>query len=62
MFKMLVKFDHTRLPDALLLSFPPAVLCVVAPIKYEETGDDSDGLRLPSALEVLIGGAFDLTF
>ncbi len=38
------------------------MLCVVVPIKYEETGDDSDSLRVPSALEVLIGGVFDLTF
>ena len=62
MFKILVKFDHTSLPDALLLFFPPAVLCVVATIKYEETGNDSDDLRVPSALEELIGEAFDLTF
>ena len=38
------------------------MLCIVAPIKYEETGDDSDSLRVSSALEVLIGRVFDLPF
>ncbi len=38
------------------------MLCIVAPIKYEETGEDSDGLRVPSALELLIGIVFDLPF
>ena len=46
----------------MLLFCSSAVLCVVAPIKYEETGDDSDGLRVPSALEVVIGGVFDVRF
>ncbi len=44
------KFGHTWLPDEFVLRSSSAVLCVVAPIKYEETGDDSDGLRVPSAL------------
>ena len=48
--------------DEVLLSFSSPVFFVVAPIMYEETGDDSDGLRVPSALEVIIGGVLDLTF
>ncbi len=33
-----------------------AVLCVALPITYEGTGDDFDGVRVPSTFEVLTGG------
>ncbi len=36
------------------------MLCVVALIKYEETGEDSDGLRVPFALALLTCGVCDL--
>ena len=63
-FKILIhqKFGHTSLPDETVLISSPAVLCFVAPFKYEETGDDSDGVRLLSAFEVLIGGIYILEF
>ena len=49
------KFSHTSLPDEGVLISTSAVLFVVAPFKYEETGDDSDCVRVPIAFEVLTG-------
>ena len=56
------KFSHTWLPDKVVLISSSAVLSVVAPIKFEETEYDSDGVRVTSEFEVLTGGVFDLTF
>ncbi len=56
------KFDHTWLPDEVVLLSSSSVFCVVAPIKYKEAGDDSDRVRVPSAFEVLTGGVYILEF
>ncbi len=50
------------LPDEVVLMSSSGVLCVVALIKYEETGDDSDRVRVPSAFEVLTSGIYILEF
>ena len=56
------KFGHTWLPDEVVLLSSSAVFCVVAPIKYKETGGDSDRVRVLSTFEVLTGGVYILEF